>query len=115
MAKQRELGEIKEARRIVRCQTTPWRQKEPEWWKRRFAKNWRSKKLGNQCRKESGREVPKEKPSEEENLSKVEFSTQEVDEEVASEEKGIPTVGTLVESSEKLDKEKHKIRTSVCV
>jgi len=24
-------------------------------------------------------------------------------------------VGTLVESSEKLDKEKHKVRTSVCV
>jgi len=95
MAKQRELGEIKEAQRIVRRQTTPWRQKEPEWWTRRFAKNWRSKKLGNQCKKESRREVPKEKPSKEENLSKVEFSTQEVVEEVAYEENGMPTMPVM--------------------
>ena len=65
--------------------------RKPEWWTKRLDKTWRGKEKLNLGKKESRREVSKEKFSENESLSRVESSNKELMKEVAFEEKIIPT------------------------
>jgi len=86
LAKERELREIKEVRRMVHRQT---QQKEPEWWTRRFDKGKEQLNLGG---REIRKEISKEKCSDKENSSQDECRSKEVVKEVTSEEKIIPTM-----------------------
>jgi len=92
LAKQRELREIEEARKMVHRQTS---RKEPGWWTKRFEKSCGVKEQINFVRKGGRKEISKEKLSEKETLVQVELETKEQEEGVTSEKTTIPTMDVM--------------------